>query len=103
FVNGSKVRVNGSDRTTTFGSSMQLTAALTAADIAAAGTLSVTVFNPTPGGGLSNAVGLTVNAAPAQRTLRVLPGNASQGGTATVRIELEAQGDENALQFSLDF
>jgi hypothetical protein len=43
------------NRTTTFVSSTQLTAAIPAANIASAGTAQVKVFNPTPGGGASNA------------------------------------------------
>jgi hypothetical protein len=61
FVNGSVVRWNGSDRTTTFVSSTQLTAAIPASDIATAGTANVTVFNPAPGGGESDAVTFTIN------------------------------------------
>jgi hypothetical protein len=61
FVNTSVVRFNGSSRTTTFVSSTQVTAALTAADQAVAGVFPITVFNPTPGGGASNSSDLTVN------------------------------------------
>ena len=61
FVNGSVVRWNGSDRTTTFVSSTQLTAAIPASDVATAGTANVTVFNPAPGGGESGAVTFTIN------------------------------------------
>src|SRR5262249_28666005 len=60
FVNGSVVRVNGQDRQTMFNSGVQLTATVLAADIAGGGSLSVTVANPAPGGGVSNAVNLTV-------------------------------------------
>ena len=60
FVNDSVVRWNGSDRTTTFVSTTQLTATITMGDIATVGTYPVTVFNPTPGGGISNAVDFTV-------------------------------------------
>jgi hypothetical protein len=46
FINGqSIVRWNGTNRTTTFVSSTQLTAAINAADVASAGTANVTVFN----------------------------------------------------------
>ncbi len=46
FINGqSIVRWNGTNRTTTFVSSTQLTAAITAADVNTAGTANVTVFN----------------------------------------------------------
>jgi len=61
FVNGSVVRFNGSNRATTFFSSTQLTAQITAADLQAAGTFPITVFNAPPGGGTSNSVNLTVN------------------------------------------
>lgn len=55
FVNNSVARWNGSDRTTTFVSNTQLRMLVAAADVATAGTAGVTVFNPTPGGGVSNA------------------------------------------------
>ncbi len=61
FINGSVVRWNGSDRSTTFGSGTQLTAAITASDIAAAGAASVTVFTPSPGGGESTALPFSIN------------------------------------------
>ena len=51
FVNGSVVQVDGSNRTTTYGSATQLTAAILASDVASAGTHTITVFSPTPGGG----------------------------------------------------
>jgi FG-GAP-like repeat/Protein of unknown function (DUF1573)/FG-GAP repeat len=54
FVSGSAIEWNGSPRTTTFVSGSQLSAAINAADIALAGTASVTVVNPPPGGGRSN-------------------------------------------------
>ena len=61
FVNGATVRWNGTDRTTTFVSTTQLTAAIPASDITASGTAQVTVFNPTPGGGTSSAQTFTIN------------------------------------------
>src|SRR5439155_12092815 len=54
FVSGAVVKWNGSPRTTTFVSGSRLTAPILATDIAKAGTASVTVVNPTPGGGTSN-------------------------------------------------
>lgn len=60
FAAGSVVRWNGADRTTNYVSATQLTASITAADIAAAGTASVNVFTPAPGGGLSNVANVTV-------------------------------------------
>ena len=56
FVSGSVVDWNGAALTTSFVDSSHLTAAVPASDIAVAGTVSVTVANPAPGGGLSNVV-----------------------------------------------
>jgi hypothetical protein len=61
FNSSSIVRFNGGNRTTILDSSTQLRAQITAADILSAGSPAITVFNPAPGGGLSNASPLTVN------------------------------------------
>src|SRR4030095_13745202 len=60
FVSGAVVRWNGSDRSTTGGGN-QLTATIPASDIAAAGTASITVVNPGPGGGASTAASFAIN------------------------------------------
>lgn len=65
FVQGSAVRWNGSDRPTNFQSSTQLLAAISASDVAVAGTAQVTVFNPAPGGGLSNPLAFPIMVPPA--------------------------------------
>ena len=62
FVATSVVRWNGNDRPTTFFSSSQLTAQISASDIVAAGTATVTVFNSAPGGGSSNTSTFTITA-----------------------------------------
>ena len=77
FVAGSKVRWNGTDRTTNYVSGTQLTAAVTAADIASAGTADVTVFTPAPGGGTSNAQTFTVTEPPP--TDSITPGQLGNG------------------------
>jgi hypothetical protein len=56
FVSGSVVKWNGAALATTFVNSGQLTATVPAANVATAGTVSVTAFSPTPGGGISNAL-----------------------------------------------
>jgi len=56
FISGATVDFNGAPLTTAFVSSKQLTAQVPSADIAAASTASITVVNPTPGGGRSNAL-----------------------------------------------
>jgi len=61
FVSSSVVRWNGSDRPTTFVGSSQLTAQISASDIVATGTATVTVFNPGSSGGTSNASNFAIN------------------------------------------
>jgi serine/threonine protein kinase len=61
FVSDSVVNWNGSRRSTTFVSTSQVKASILASDIANAGTASVTVVNPKPGGGPSNAVSFSFN------------------------------------------
>jgi dienelactone hydrolase len=56
FVSGSVVHWNGNPRSTSFVSSARLKAAILTSDIAKGGTASVTVLNPSPGGGTSNVV-----------------------------------------------
>jgi hypothetical protein len=78
FISGSVVKWGGSNRTTTYVRSTQLTAAISASDIASAGTVQVTVFNPTPGGGTSSALTFTINAAETMViTTTQLPASAS--------------------------
>jgi len=60
FVSTSVVNFNGSARTTTFVSATQLTATIPASDMTVAGTFNITVVNPAPGGGTSNAQVFTV-------------------------------------------
>jgi len=61
LVAGSVVRWNGSNLPTTSNGSINgLTAQVSASDIAAAGTVAVTVFNPAPGGGSSNSLPFTI-------------------------------------------
>jgi uncharacterized repeat protein (TIGR01451 family) len=60
FISSSVAQWKGVARTTTFVSATQLTAAISASDIATPGTAAVTVFNPTPGGGTSNSLTFTI-------------------------------------------
>jgi len=61
FVSGALVKWNTKDLKTVFVSSGKLTATVPASDIASAGTASVTVVNPAPGGGTSDAKTFTIN------------------------------------------
>ncbi|MFN7930990.1 MAG: IPT/TIG domain-containing protein [Blastocatellia bacterium] len=62
FVPTSVVYWNGGDRPTTFVSATQLTAAIPQTDLLSEGTANVTIGNPTPGGGTSNALAFKINA-----------------------------------------
>jgi hypothetical protein len=83
FVSSSVVRWNGADRATTFVSSTQVRAAITSADVASAGTAQVTVFSPSPGGGVSGSLPFTVGQAP---TLSVSTTSTTTGGSVTMTL-----------------
>ncbi len=90
FVAGSVVRWNGTDRPTTLISATELRAVIAAADVSSAGTRTVTVFTPTPGGGTSNGQTFTVTSGSSNPTpilTQVSPGArppGSAGFTLTV-------------------
>jgi YVTN family beta-propeller protein len=60
FIASSMVNFGGAAAPATFVNSMQLTAAILASSIVSSGTPAVTVTNPAPGGGASNAINFTV-------------------------------------------
>jgi hypothetical protein len=61
FLPCSIVRLDGGDQPTTYVDASHLTAAIPASDVVTAGTRQITVFDPGPGGGVSNAQTLTVS------------------------------------------
>ena len=67
FLSTSTVRWDGTPLPTTFVSPMQLQALVPASDLDRPGTFEITVANPTPGGGSSNALDFTVTRRPAGR------------------------------------
>ena len=69
FVSGSVVNWNGDARATIFVSDSQVTASILGPDIATANTASVTVVNPSPGGGTSNEVFFSITIATSSVTL----------------------------------
>lgn len=86
FIRTSTAQWNGSNRPTTFVSSTQLQVALSAADLAAAGTGQITVVNPTPGGGTSTAASFAINN-PAPQISAISPANVTtldSGSTVTI-------------------
>ena len=83
FIVSSAVKWNGNALPTTYVSASQLTAQVSAGDITAAGTFSVTVVNPTPGGGTSGASTFTVNAGnPVPSISSLSPNTVTAGGAA---------------------
>jgi hypothetical protein len=75
FVSASTVDFNGTALATTFVSSKQLTAVVPANDIATAATASITVVNPSPGGGISNVVYFPVSTGQADVTFSSAKGS----------------------------
>ncbi|MFI5348415.1 MAG: N,N-dimethylformamidase beta subunit family domain-containing protein [Elusimicrobiota bacterium] len=82
FINGSMVLWNGASRTTSFVNSSQLNATITSADLAAATTANVTVFNPAPGGGTSSSLPFVVGVNPVPSLASLAPSSATAGGAA---------------------
>jgi hypothetical protein len=72
FTIQTQVRLNGTQRTSTFISATQMTVEITASDLTTAGTMTVSVNNPVPGGG-SDASVLTIGAGTPTVTPTVTP------------------------------
>lgn len=102
FVNTSKVRWNGADRTTTYGSATHLSAAITAADIASEGTASVTVSNPAPGGGVSTGINFAIQAAnPVPAITSLSPASVNAGaGAFTLTVNGTGFIDSSTVQWN---
>jgi len=79
FIDGAIVRWDGSPRTTTFVSSTELDAEISAADLAAGKTVHVTVRNPD--GGISNSLAFTINN-PLPLLASISPTQMTGGGAA---------------------
>jgi hypothetical protein len=75
FLPTSTIEFNDAPLATTFVSNMQLTAVVPAAEIAAVTTASISVVNPSPGGGRSNAVFLPVSTPQASATFAAASGS----------------------------
>jgi hypothetical protein len=97
FTPGSMLRWNGSDRPTTYVSGSQLTAAIPATDLAAAGTAQVTVF--VPGGGVSAALPFTVGSA-STALLSVSSQTVTGGSPVSVTLTGGPGGSTDWLSFA---
>jgi hypothetical protein len=84
FVQTSVASFGSAGRSTTFQSATQLTVALTATDLTTLGTTNITVTNPAPGGGTSNASAFSVVSPPAPALTSVAPASSIVGSSDTV-------------------
>jgi hypothetical protein len=88
FVSGAVVWFNAAELHTTFVSSSQLTAMVTASDLLVDGTIPVIVENPPPGGGFSDSVDFTVifHALPAPSIASLTPPSILAGSPNLVLV-----------------
>jgi hypothetical protein len=82
FVPASVVNWSGAPLTTTYVSASRLTASVPASDVAAAGTASVTVSSPAPGGGSSAATSFAIGANPLPAVSSLSPASVAPGSAA---------------------
>ncbi|MFN8000574.1 MAG: IPT/TIG domain-containing protein [Acidobacteriota bacterium] len=101
FVPTSKVRWDGQERVTTYVSSTQLTALISANDVTAAAVAAVSVINPAPGGGISNPVTINVgriNAIPSLSSL--LPNKAAVGAAFILTVNGTGFTDTSVVRWN---
>ena len=102
FVQSSVIRWNGSDRPTTFINSGTLRTQLYSSDLNSKGTYLITVYNPAPGGGFSNAMNFTVNNAIAYASstssTSTTKNISSTKNTTTVQNTNQTSGDTSQTQ-----
>jgi len=91
FVPSTVINVNGSARATTYINSTEVSAALPSTDFSAAGSLSITAVNKTPGGGTSAAMALAISN-PAPGPIRLSPSTLDAGSTITATITVTGTG-----------
>jgi hypothetical protein len=90
FVEGSRARIDGTDRATTFVSPQELTMTLTDADLATGGTYQVVVVNGPPGGGTSGELTLTVGYP--QPTVTSVSPLAAPVGSPAITLTIQGTG-----------
>jgi hypothetical protein len=92
FISTSSVYWNGTALPTSFVSSAQLTAQVSASFIASAGTATVTVVNPAPGGGTSGTAVFSINAANPTPALSSLSPTSATAGIAAFDLTVTGSG-----------
>ena len=91
FVPTTIIQVGGTARATTFVSSTEVSAILTPADLATAGTLAALAVNPTPGGGTSATTPVSVNN-PAPAAIVLAPATVPAGAATASSIAVTGTG-----------
>lgn len=81
FASTAVVTWNGATRVTSFISSKQLQAQISAEDVATAGTVSINVVNPSPGGGTSNTVFFPIQTRAPSVAMAISSGFSGSGST----------------------
>ena len=103
FMNGSTVRWNGTDRTTTYVNSTQLTASISAADIAGIGTANVTVTNPIPSGDTSGQLPFVINPPSAPAAFgKTSPANAATNQSLSATLSWAASAGAASYEYCYD-
>jgi hypothetical protein len=102
FISGSQLRWNGSNRTTSYVDPSQLQASIYASDVASVGTASVTVYNPSPGGGSSSSETFRIISSTLFRDFRVsnvsaYPNIIYSGDTTDITFAFSNLGTLNAF------
>lgn len=95
FVSTSKVQWNGSDRSTTFVNSGQLTATIDAIDLVSQGNFPVQVVTPAPGGGTSGSASFSVTRTTVNQSVDLL--NHVAAATQPVTVELRNVGSTTPI------
>jgi len=117
FLSSSVVNFNGNPLTTQFVSATQLTASIPAGDLTTVGKPPITVVNPAPGGGTSNAINFNITAAAApgatltstlafpsttvSKTSAAMAATLKNSGNATLTINSITLGGANPSDFAI--
>ncbi|CAN5737629.1 hypothetical protein BH11BAC4_BH11BAC4_16090 [soil metagenome] len=87
FINGSVIKWKTTSLATTYISATQLSATVPAVNISIAGSAAISVFTPTPGGGMSAVINFTINPAvgsPLPQLNSLSPNSATVGGSSFI-------------------
>ncbi len=100
FIDGvSTVNLNGSPRSTSFVSSIQLTATIPASDLLTAGSRNITVVNAGPGGGTTGPQTLTVDKGSTSTAVNGAPNPSYSGESVLFTATVTPSGATGSVDF----